>query len=78
MTCKHEQTIDPRLEVAQKDHVSSRDKYPKPSVTVDCCVFGVDQEGLKLMLIKRRTKPYEDCWALPVKPSSLRRVSFGV
>ena len=28
-------------------------------------MFGVDQEGLKLMLIKRRTKPFEDCWALP-------------
>ena len=65
MRAKRQQAIDPRVEVDQKEVVKVSDKYPRPSVTVDCCVFGVDEEGLKLMLIKRRTEPFEDCWALP-------------
>ena len=40
-------------------------EYPRPAVTVDCCVFGLDDEGLKLMLIKRLAAPFEDSWALP-------------
>lgn len=41
-------------------------KYPKPSVTVDCVVFGLDNaQKLKVLLIKRGIKPYEKSWALP-------------
>jgi 8-oxo-dGTP diphosphatase len=45
--------------------VSYTYKYPRPAVTVDCCVFGVDDDGLKLMLIKRLAPPFQDNWALP-------------
>ena len=41
-------------------------KYPKPSVTVDCVVFGLDDvQKLKVLLIQRGVAPYEDEWALP-------------
>lgn len=41
-------------------------KYPKPSVTVDCVVFGLDDaQKLKVLLIQRGIAPYEDGWALP-------------
>jgi len=40
-------------------------KYPRPAVTVDAVLFGVDEEGLKILLIKRRDNPFKDCWALP-------------
>lgn len=42
-------------------------RYDKPSVTVDLLVMGVDQsyDHLKILLIKRREHPYQDCWALP-------------
>lgn len=41
-------------------------KYPKPSVTVDCVVFGLDNdEKLKVMLIQRGVEPFQDRWALP-------------
>ncbi|MGK7931847.1 MAG: NUDIX domain-containing protein [Microcystaceae cyanobacterium] len=40
--------------------------YPKPAVTVDCVVFGLDEDKqLKVMLIKRDIPPYEGEWALP-------------
>ena len=41
-------------------------EYPKPSVTVDCVVFGLDDlQKLKVLLIKRGVAPYKDKWALP-------------
>ncbi|MGD1920145.1 MAG: NUDIX domain-containing protein [Pleurocapsa sp.] len=41
-------------------------KYPKPSVTVDCVVFGLDDaQKLKILLIQRGISPYEGKWALP-------------
>lgn len=41
--------------------------YPKPNLTVDCVVFGLDveQEDLKVMLIERDIPPFEGKWALP-------------
>jgi 8-oxo-dGTP diphosphatase len=40
--------------------------YPKPSVTVDCVVFGLDAEhDLKIMLIQRGVEPFKGEWALP-------------
>ena len=40
--------------------------YPKPAVTVDCVVFGLDVEhDLKIMLIQRGVEPYKGEWALP-------------
>ena len=40
-------------------------KYPRPAVTTDCVVFGIDGQKLKILLIKRGNEPYKDCWAFP-------------
>lgn len=40
--------------------------YPRPALTVDCVVFGLDQQDiLKVVLIKRKLPPYTGEWALP-------------
>lgn len=39
--------------------------HPHPAVTVDCVVFGFDNADLKLLLIRRKTPPFQDGWALP-------------
>lgn len=41
------------------------DKYEHPSVTVDMLIFTVEDNKLKLMLIKRKNSPYKDHWAIP-------------
>ena len=40
-------------------------QFPRPALTVDCVVFGVDDDGLKVLLIQRGTSPYKNQWALP-------------
>ncbi|MEM7316351.1 MAG: NUDIX domain-containing protein [Planctomycetota bacterium] len=40
-------------------------EYPRPALTVDCVVFGLDDEDLKVLLIRRNGKPFKNCWALP-------------
>lgn len=41
-------------------------KYPRPALTVDGVVFGLDMEkGLKLLLIERKKDPFKGQWALP-------------
>jgi 8-oxo-dGTP diphosphatase len=41
-------------------------EYPRPAVTVDCIIFGLDESSLlKVLLIKRAHDPYASCWALP-------------
>jgi 8-oxo-dGTP diphosphatase len=40
-------------------------EYPHPAVTVDCVVFGLDDEDLKVLLIQRGSAPFKDAWALP-------------
>lgn len=39
--------------------------YPHPAVTVDCVVFAVDNNDLKVMLIERGEEPFKNQWALP-------------
>ena len=40
--------------------------YPRPTLTVDCIIFGLDQSSrLKVLLIQRGHDPYKDAWALP-------------
>ncbi len=39
--------------------------YPRPGVTVDCVVFGLDEKGLQVLLIQRDIDPFRGCWALP-------------
>lgn len=40
-------------------------KYPHPSVTTDCVIFGFDGTKLKVLLIERGIEPYKGRWALP-------------
>ena len=39
--------------------------YPRPALTVDCIVFGLDDEDLKVILIERKLPPFQGQWALP-------------
>ena len=40
--------------------------YPRPALTVDCVIFGLDESAkLKILLIQRGHDPYEGQWALP-------------
>jgi 8-oxo-dGTP diphosphatase len=42
-------------------------EYPRPAVTVDCVVFGLDLSAadLKILLIQRSGEPFANHWALP-------------
>lgn len=40
-------------------------QYARPAVTVDCVVFGLDDEDLKVLLIQRDIEPFAGRWALP-------------
>lgn len=40
-------------------------EYPRPALTVDCVVFGMDDEDLKVLLIRRHGQPHAGRWALP-------------
>ncbi len=40
-------------------------QYPRAALTVDCVVFGLDDESLKVLLIRRGLQPFEGKWALP-------------
>lgn len=40
-------------------------EYARPALTVDCVVFGFDEEDLKVLLIQRDLEPFAGKWALP-------------
>lgn len=40
-------------------------KYPHPTVTTDCVIFGFDGKRLHILLIERGLEPYKGSWALP-------------
>lgn len=40
-------------------------EYARPALTVDCVIFGLDEQDLKLLLIQRALEPFEGRWALP-------------
>ncbi len=42
-------------------------KYPRPALTVDCVVIGLDlhEKCLKILLIQRKLPPFKNKWALP-------------
>ncbi|HVD98403.1 MAG TPA: NUDIX domain-containing protein [Cytophagaceae bacterium] len=39
--------------------------YARPALTVDCVVFGYEEEALKVLLIQRNIEPFKGGWALP-------------
>lgn len=59
------QLIDDLPQFMRQAHVY---QYPRPTTTVDVVVFGLDMTApmtLNVLLIKRKHKPFADCWALP-------------
>jgi 8-oxo-dGTP diphosphatase len=40
-------------------------EFPRPALTVDCVVFGLDESDLKVLLIQRDLEPFVGRWALP-------------
>ena len=38
-------------------------KYPHPSVTTDCVIFGFDETKLRVLLVKRAIEPFQGRWA---------------
>lgn len=40
-------------------------KYPHPSVTTDCVIFGFDGKDLNILLVERGLEPFKGSWALP-------------
>ena len=40
-------------------------EYPRPALTVDCVVFGLDDNGLQVLLVQRDLAPFKGRWALP-------------
>lgn len=40
-------------------------KYPHPSVTTDCVIFGFDGTKLRVLLVERGIEPYKGRWAFP-------------
>lgn len=40
-------------------------KYPHPSVTTDCVIFGYDGHRLHVLMVERGGEPYRGCWAMP-------------
>jgi 8-oxo-dGTP diphosphatase len=39
--------------------------YPRPALSVDCVVFGLEGESVEVLLIERRDPPHAGAWALP-------------
>lgn len=40
-------------------------KYPHPSVTADCVIFGFDGVSIKVLLVQRGIEPFKGKWAFP-------------
>ena len=40
-------------------------KYPHPSATADCVIFGFDGVSIKMLLIQRGIEPFKGKWAFP-------------
>jgi len=40
-------------------------RYARPALAVDCVVFGLDDDDLKVLLIRRGMEPFIGRWALP-------------
>lgn len=41
-------------------------EYPRPALTVDCVIFGLDESHqLKVLMIQRKNAPFKGQWALP-------------
>jgi len=48
-----------------KEHRSDASQYERPLVTVDVVMMSLRQRDLQVLLVKRRSWPYEGLWAIP-------------
>lgn len=39
--------------------------YPRPAVTVDAAIFALADDGLRVLMIRRKHDPFAGAWALP-------------
>jgi 8-oxo-dGTP diphosphatase len=58
-------TYDKVQMVDAKAHAYDANKYERPSVTVDVVMMSLRQRDLQVLLVKRRSWPYEGMWAIP-------------
>src|SRR6266699_6003513 len=61
---KSAQSKEPETAEARAHHYDAS-KYERPSVTVDVVMMSLRQRDLQVLLVKRRSWPYEGMWALP-------------
>src|ERR1700722_10926968 len=65
-----------RLDIVSDEHHSSGSRYTettvtfsypyaRPALAVDCAVLGLDEDDLKVLLIRRDLEPFAGRWALP-------------
>ena len=52
-------------EINSMEELNYRYKYPHPSITTECVMFGFDGVNLKVLLIERGLDPYKGHWAFP-------------
>lgn len=45
--------------------IQELDRYPKPSVTVDCVLFGYSEGQVSILLVQRDEAPFAGSWTLP-------------
>lgn len=57
-------TIAPPKSVLIKDVHKLVASYPRVPITVDCVIFGFDENELKVLLIRSDLEIYKDKWSL--------------
>jgi 8-oxo-dGTP diphosphatase len=73
---EHSETVDRSTQNSTQTHAEEQrseaeahhydvSKYERPSVTVDVLMMSLRQRDLQILLIKRRSWPYEGMWAIP-------------
>jgi 8-oxo-dGTP diphosphatase len=62
--CTSQQGQSAALTEAQEHHYDPS-KYERPSVTVDVIMMTLREQDLQVLLVKRRSWPYEGMWAIP-------------
>lgn len=63
-TVQNSTQVTPYTKEAEEHHYDAN-KYERPSVTVDVVMMSLRQRDLQVLLIKRRSWPYEGMWAIP-------------
>src|SRR5579859_3554935 len=57
--------VQEKMQQTEKARHYDASKYDRPSVTVDVVMMSLRQRDLQVLLIKRRSWPYEGMWAIP-------------